>query len=250
MKITTIKGEVIDLGDKPIYSLTKPYSKGAYNVVGEEEQHIRITEGCPNKCVYCAESWENGTIPIYYEIPEIVRNKVLILDMNLIYKSNCVDVLNDLGRRKVNGKVIYYGLQCGIDWRYMTQEKASALKRNRFVNIRWAWDYAYTDAYKIWDCFSYLRNAGYNPKQLQVFMICNWLVPKYEVMQKLKTLAKWNVQVSDCWFDNQLPPNITPIHWTKEEIESFRHECRDHGIEVRHNGMQIELIKKRLKKVR
>jgi tRNA A37 methylthiotransferase MiaB len=68
------------------YQLTKPYSKGFYNEFDDQEQHIRVSEGCPNKCPYCAEAWENGIEPIYYDIPEIIRNKVIILDMNLIYK--------------------------------------------------------------------------------------------------------------------------------------------------------------------
>ena len=242
MRIKTIKGKEIDLGNDPIYSLSKPYSKGFYNTSNEGEQHIRITEGCPNYCVYCAESWENGIRPIYHEIPELIRNKVILLDMNLMYKERCIEIIDDLARRKVNNKVIYYELQCGIDYRNMTQNKASALKRARFKNIRWAWDYAYSDAYKHWDCLKYLTNAGYNPKNIQVFMICNWLVPSYEVMAKIKTLLKWGVQVSDCWFDNQLPPNIKPIHWTEREIKSFRKECRDHGIMIRHNGIQVEWV--------
>jgi len=244
MIIKTIKGEEIDLGDKPIYSLSKPYSKGAYNKSDTEEQHIRITEGCPNSCVYCAETWENGTKPIYYEIPEIIRNKVCILDMNIIYKDRCVQILDNLGRRKVNSKIIKYELQCGIDWRNLDQEKASALKRNRFQNIRWAWDYAYSDVYKHFDCLKFLINAGYDPKKIQVFMVCNWLIPYDECVAKLMTLKHWNVQVSDCWFDNQLPPNIKPIHWTEEEIKKFRKLCRNHGIMERHNGIQVEYLKK------
>ena len=78
-------------------------------------------------------------------------------------------------------------------------------------------------------------------------MICNWKIPFYECMEKLKTLGDWRVQVSDCWFDNQLPPNIKPIHWTEEEIKEFRHECRNHGIRKRHNGIQVEYIKKAIK---
>jgi len=249
MIITTIKGERIDLGDKPIYSLSVPYSKGIYNKFDDQEQHIRITEGCPNGCVYCAETWENGKEPIYYEIPELIRNKVVLLDMNIIYKDRCIEILNNLGIRKVNNKVIKFELQCGIDWRNMTQDKASALKRNRFENIRLAWDYAYSDVYKIADCIKYLINAGYNPKQIQVFMICNWKVPLYEVMAKLETLKRWNVQISDCWYDDQLPPNIIPIDWTKEEIRFYREQGRNHNIMIRHNGIQVEYLKQNKKGV-
>jgi hypothetical protein len=217
------------------YSLTKPYSKGFYNKFKDQEQYIRISEGRPNKCLYCAESYENGIEPIYYEIPEIVRNKVIILDMNLIYKPKAMEIIEDLGRRKVNNKTVYYDLQCGIDWRYMTQDIASALKRNHFINIRFAWDYSYNQVYKIWDCIKYLKNAGYDPKGIMIFMICNWKISYEECCKKLETLKFWGCQISDCWFDNQLPPNILPKHWTQEQIKDFRHRCRDHGIMARHN---------------
>lgn len=56
--------------------LSKPYSYGAYNKFDGQEQWIRITEGCPNQCPYCAEPREFKI----FDIPEIVRNKVKILD--------------------------------------------------------------------------------------------------------------------------------------------------------------------------
>ena len=225
------------------YKLTHSYSKGEYNKVDKEVQWIRLSEGCPNKCVYCAESHENGTDPIYFDIPELVRNKINILDMNLIYKPKALEIIKELGLRRVNGKVIYYTLQCGIDWRYMTQKLASALKQARFKEIRFAWDYGYNQSYKIKECLNYLIYAGYNPKQIQIFMICNWKTSYEDCCRKLNSCKFWNVQVSDCWFDNQLPPNIEPRHWTIEQIKDFRRRCRDHNIMCRHNGMQVEKLK-------
>ena len=113
-----------------------PYARGSYNKFNLEEQWIRLSEGCPNGCEYCRETKECGSVPIYFEIPDIRRNKVKIMDMNLIYKSRAIEVMDDLRSRKVDGKVVYYELICGIGYRYMTQEKANALKRNRFKNIR------------------------------------------------------------------------------------------------------------------
>ena len=225
------------------YQLTKPYAKGFYNVSDEEIQWIRISEGCPNQCPYCAETWENGKEPIYYELPEIIRNRVNILDMNLIYKPKALEIIQELGRRRVNGKVIYYSLQCGIDYRYLTQEIASALKQAHFIEMRFAWDYSYNQAYKIEDAKKKLVYAGYNPKDMQVFMIANWKIPAKEYLMKLKTLKHWGLQVSDCWFDNQKKGQVIPIHWTKEEIDYVGEECRDHNIMIRHNGIQVEKIK-------
>lgn len=225
------------------YNLTKPYGKGPYNVSNEEEQHIRISEGCPNMCPYCAEGHENGIEPIYYEIPEIIRNKVVILDMNLIYKPKALEIIKELGQRRVNGKVVHYELQCGIDWRYLTQEHASAFKQARFENMRFAWDYGYNQAYKIKDALDKLIFAGYNPKNIQIFMVCNWRTSYEDCCKKLDTCKFWNVQVSDCWFDNQKKGEVIPIHWTKEQIEDFGRRCRDHNIMCRMNGIQVERIK-------
>lgn len=225
------------------YTLTKPYSKGLYNVCDDQEQHIRISEGCPNRCPYCAESYENGTEPIYYDIPEIIRNKVIILDMNLIYKPNALEIIKELGQRRVNGKVVYYSLQCGIDWRYLTQEIASALKQAHFIEMRFAWDYGYDQTYKIKDALNMLLFAGYQPKDIQIFMICNWKTSYEECLKKLDTIKFWGCQVSDCWFDNQKKGEVIPIHWTKEQIEDFGEKCRDHNIMSRYNGIQVEKMR-------
>ena len=76
----------------PGYSLSKPYSKGFYNKFDSFEQWIRISEGCPNQCLFCAETWDGGKVLIYYEVQELVCNVVNLLDMNLMYKGCCVEI--------------------------------------------------------------------------------------------------------------------------------------------------------------
>lgn len=210
-------------------SLTKPYAKGPYNRFDDQEQWIRISEGCPNKCPYCRESYENGIEPRYYPIPEIVRNDVKILDMNLIYKSRVGEIITELGSKRVDGKVVYYELLCGIDYRYMTLEKANLLKENRFVNIRLAWDWHFSEQKRIKSCIDMLVKAGYKPSDITVFMICNWLISYSENMQKLDLCKVWNVKAADCWFDNQLSPDIKPIHWNIDDIKDFRAKVRKHN---------------------
>lgn len=210
-------------------NLFKPYSKGAYNEYDYKEQWIRISEGCPNKCPYCRESFENGTEPIYYKIPEIVRNDVKIMDMNLIYKPQTLKIINDLGSRKVNNKVVYYELVCGIDYRYMTLEIANALKENRFIKIRLAWDWQFVLQKKIKDVVYMLLKVGYKPNDLMIFMLCNWLISYEDNCRKLDLCKVWNIKVADCYFDNQTMPNVKPIHWTIEQIKDFRDKVRKHN---------------------
>ena len=209
--------------------LIKPYSVGPYNEVRGDEQRIRISEGCPNRCGYCRESIENGTEPIYYPIPNIVRNKVTITDMNLIYKPRALDIINELGTMRVNGKVVYYELTCGIDYRYLTNVIALALHNNRFIKVRIAWDHGFKFQKLIREAIKKLTKAGYNPKELMIFMVCNWKTSFYDNMAKLDLCKVWNVPVGDCWFDNQLSPNIKPIHWKPEHIKKFRAEVRHHN---------------------
>lgn len=205
------------------------YARGSYNKCNETEQWIRLSEGCLNNCEFCRETKECGKEPIYLEIPEIIRNKVKIMDMNLIYKPKAIEIINYLGCKRVNNKVIHYELICGIDWRFTMQEEANALKNNRFKNIRFAWDHEFKYQLQIRDCVKKLIKAGYNPKELSCFIICNWKISYEDCCRKLDLLKVWNIKVNDCWFDNQLSPNIEPRFWTKEQIKDFRRKCRKHN---------------------
>ena len=201
------------------------YSYGAYNKFDDQEQWIRITEGCPHNCPYCYEPKEFKV----FQIPEIIRNKVKIIDMNLLCKPESLKILKELSEKKVNNKVVYYDLTCGIDYRFLTQDLADALKKCRVKKIRIAWDWLFKDQYKIKDAIKLLLKAGYKPINIQIFIICNWKIPYSECVQKLDLLKVWNVQVADCYFDNQLSPNIKPLNWNKDEIKYFRKRCRKHN---------------------
>ena len=205
--------------------IPKSYSLGAYNKFNEIEQWIRITEGCPWNHDYCYEPTEIKV----FGMPEIVRNKVKIMDMNLLCKKEALSIIKDLGEKKVNEKVVYYELVCGIDFRFLTQELATALRENRFKNIRLAWDLLLSDQYKIKGAIDMLLKAGYSSKEIQIFMICNWDIPQRDCLDKLDLCKVWRVQVADCYYDNQLSPNIKPIKWTEKEIKEFRKKCRKHN---------------------
>lgn len=206
--------------------------------MNDAEQWIRLTDGCPNQCeyCYCPADLQN------YGIPEIERNIVKILDMNLLVQPDSVKILTEFSFKKVNCKVVYYELVCGIDWRFLTQEKANLLKKARFRNIRLAWDGDLFQQYRIKDSLKMLLIAGYRPRDLTLFMICNWKISFNDCMRKLDICKVWNVKVADCWYDNQLSPNIRPIYWTSEEIRSFRKSVRKHN-QIVNFGLDPELKK-------
>jgi len=204
---------------KPIIH-TLPYNKSDKN-----EQWIRLSSGCPNNCVYCYEPKKEKTYPI----PEIIRNIVKIMDMNLLSKKKVYEILNELKDKKVDGKVVHYELICGIDWRYLTFKIAISLKKARFINIRMAWDHSFKDQKKIKNAINILKKVGYNPKNITIFMICNWKISYNENLYKLDLCKVWNVKVADCYYDNQLSPNIIPIHWLDKQIKTFRKKVRKHN---------------------
>jgi len=201
------------------------YSYGAYNKLDDKEQWLRISEGCPHNCLYCYEPQEKKI----FNIPKIERNLVKIMDMNLLCKQESIDVVKKLGDQKVNNKVVYYELICGIDYRFLTREIAFLLKQNRFINIRLAWDWYINNQVRIKSAINLLLKAGYKQKELMIFMVCNWKIPYEECCKKLDMCKYWGVQISDCYYDNQTMPNVKPIYWTYEEIKSFRKKIRKHN---------------------
>jgi len=206
----------------------KPYSKGEYNKFNNEEQWVRLSEGCPNGCPFCREWLENPELKVF-EIPELVRNRVKIMDMNLLCHPEALEIIKELGRRKVDNKVIYYELLCGVDYRFLTQELATALKQSRFKNVRVAWDFGFELQKEIKNKTQLLLNAGYAPKDIMIFVVCNWETPYKENLRKMDLCKIWNFQMADCYFDNQLSPDIDPIHWNRAEITEFRRRVRKHN---------------------
>ncbi len=201
------------------------YSTGPYNKRNETEQWIRISQGCPNKCAFCYEPVEE----IVFPVPTIERNLVKIMDMNLLSKPTVMDILTKLAESRVNGRVIYYELVCGVDYRFLTPIIAKMLKVSRFKRMRLAWDFAYKEQFKIKKVIDMLLTAGYRNKDLMIFMICNWQISYEECIEKMYLCAIWRVKIADCYFDGQVSPKIEPIGWTQQQIKDFRRKVRKHN---------------------
>ena len=74
-----------------------------------------------------------------------------------------------------------------------------------------------------------IKNTTAIPNRIMVFIICNWRIPYDQACRKLELLKVWNVQVADCYFDNQtFKRGVIPLHWTDEQNKSFRKMCRRH----------------------
>ena len=207
---------------KPILGVT--YGKPQYNRVVGYTQRIETHRGCRWQHPYCYEPKEMIDFPI----PEIKRNKVQILDMNFLFRENRLETIKDLGKRRVNGKLVYYECVCGFDFRLLTLEIAKALKKARFVKPRLAWDGSFADQYKIKDAINMLKKAGYKPNDIMLFMIVNWAIPRSECERKLDLMKVWNVKVCDCCYDGGYA-HCTPDYWTGKDLVEFRAKCRKHN---------------------
>jgi hypothetical protein len=154
--------------------------------------------------------------------------------MNLLAKPETLGIIKELGKKKVNNKVVYYSLNCGIDYRFLTLEIAKALKESHFIDCRLAWDWTMKEQYRLSDAVKNLLKAGYKSTDITIYMVCNYKVCSYEEQSRKLDLCKvWNVKAVDCWYDNQVSPNIIPLHWTDKQIKSFRKKCRKHNQLVR-----------------
>ena len=209
--------------------IRQSYSTGPYNKFNESEQWIRISQGCPNHCPFCYEPPKME----WLGVPEIVRNEVHIMDMNFLSFSQAVDTVQELAAKRVGNRVVRYTLVCGVDHRFLSDRIAVALKESRFYDIRLAWDWWYSDQFKIEKAVRILSNAGFPIEELTIFMICNWEIPFAECIKKLELCKYWGIKVADCYFDGQISPNIEPIGWTAFQIKTFRHLVRKHNQLVR-----------------
>jgi len=200
------------------------YSYGPYNKWNNKEQWIRLTEGCPHNCPFCYEPTDFKV----FKIPEIKRNIVKIMDMNLLSKPQALEILNQLPTH-LNKKIIKYHFICGLDYRFLTVPIVARLRELHVPKIRLAWDWYYKDQYEIKKAIDLLKKYKWKPFEIMVFMLCNWKISFEENLKKMDLCKVWGVQISDCYFDNQVSPRITPVHWNATEIKTFRRKTRKHN---------------------
>lgn len=219
-----------DIDKQPIPNVT--YGKSQYTMVKEDRQRIELSRGCPHGCKYCFEAKYAYAQKLkdvqQFPIPEIRKNHVEILDMNFLWQPNILDRIKELGRKRVNGKVVYYEEICGLDYRLITDEVAKALKESRFVNPRIAWDGVVNEQYQIKDTVRKLKAAGYRSEEIGVFMLVNHKIPYEECLKKLDILKVWNCRVCDCCYDGGYK-NAIPEFWTADQIKDFRRRSRKHN---------------------
>ena len=222
----------------------------AYDLVDVDYQILHASRGCIRKCKFC------GTYKIepyfYYKSSikdEIKSNKLIFYDNNLLANKYILNILEELRVAQYNNKLVYSECQSGFDGRIINKDLAIRLKKARFINPRIAWDNSYNDYKDIEKQLEFLNIAGYNPKEIYIFMVYNFEIP-FEIMEaKRKKCYEWGAQIADCRYrplnqtfdnynshvDNQTNKDYF-IHpaWKDEQVRLFRAKVRMQNICIRH----------------
>lgn len=213
-------------------------------------QIVHSSRGCIRNCKFC------GTWKIEPEFTskesiknEICSNKIIFYDNNLLANPHIESILEELSTAQHNRRVVHSESQCGIDGRLLTLKLAKLLKEARFQNPRIAWDGSVKQFKSVHSQINLLKKAGYNPKNIFVFMVYNFEISYHEMLEKIKYCRQWGVQVADCryrpldqTYDNYCPQKKEQksedyyIHpkWTDKQIRTFRRTVREQNIVLRY----------------
>ena len=235
---------------------------------GKIDHHITHTmRGCIRKCVFCG-TWRiepklryKTAEQIVKEIINVGKNKVIFFDNNFFANPNIKEILRSLETLRINGRSVSFESQSGYDGRLLEKdpELAILLKKARFSEIRIAWDNSLEDYQSIKRQIEHLIKAGYNPKEIYVFMLYNFNISYEEMLEKLKYCKKLGVQISDCryrplsaTYDNynshskeEQTKEDYYIHeeggWTDKKVKDFRRRVRQQNMEIRYaNGNKYD----------
>lgn len=253
---------VIDCAEhqKPDYSLLENDGKDI------NFQIIHSSRGCERGCKFCGV---NKIEPEFHGFPsienELIRKNLVFYDNNLLRNPHVEELLNELIRLRNEKKITRCESQSGFDGRVLRKNPnlAKLLKEANFKDPKIAWDGPFRQHKKRKEEIDVLVDAGYNPKEIAVFMLYNHDLTYNELEKKRAICFEWGVQISDCRFrpldkltDGYNPHKRTQdngeyfIHkkWTDEQVRQFRRNVRRHNICIRHN-MAYHSRKAEIKKI-
>lgn len=240
-------------------------SQPDYSLTDVDYQIIHASRGCKRHCPFCGV-WqiEPEFVPKESIKNEIVKNKLVFYDNNLLANPYIESILKELAELKLNGRQVYSESQSGFDGRLLTFKLAKLLKEARFINPRIAWDSPFEVWNNIENQINILCKAGYKSKDISIFMIYNWEYTFEEMELKRRKCFEWGVQMADCRnrpltqeFDNyngriEQSSKDYYIHelkgWTDEKVKKFRKNVRRQNICVR-NRLKFHSSKLERKKV-
>lgn len=239
----------------------------AYDLVNVDYQIIHASRGCFRNCNFCG-TWriEQGVTYKKSIKDEIKKKKIIFYDNNLLANPHIKDILSELAEFRFpnNGRIVCES-QSGLDGRLLIKdpEIPLLLKKIRLKYPRIAWDGPYKHWPKIKEQIEALKAAGFNSKDIFIFMLFNHELSYSELRAKLDSCRRWGIRVIDCRFRplNSTSDGYNPrsrsqtedeyyIHkgWTDRQIRAFRRAVRRQNIAILldlPNGRYIEGVEKR-----
>ncbi len=213
-------------------------------------QIIHTSRGCSRKCQFCG-TWK---IEPKFKAKKSIRNeiksdKIVFYDNNFLCNPYIENILQELAALKKDKEIQLCESQSGFDGRILLEKPnlANMLKEAGFKYTRIAWDWGYDQYPFIEKQVKLLKNAGFNSKDLFIFMLFNWKIPFEEMELKRKKCWDWKVQISDCryrplnqTFDYYNPKKLQTNKnyyifpgWKDKEVKQFRKNIRRQNICVR-----------------
>jgi len=238
----------------PDYSLLAPF-----NGESLDYQIVHASRGCLRHCSFCGtwrvepefEHVESLLPRLAPPNGEIDYKKLVFYDNNLLAIPNIASLLDELAVLRNQKKITWCESQSGFDGRLLIKkpELAARIRAAGFRNVRVAWDWGIEDARTIEQELRLLESAGYNHKDLYVFMLYNWDINFEEMERKRIQCWQWRVQIADCRFRpltqtfDHYNPRVSQtadeyyVHaeakWTDAKIKQFRQNVRRQNIAVR-----------------
>ena len=233
--------------------------KPDYSLLGEDEkdidyQIIHSSRGCIRKCGFCGTYIIEPDFSCEKSIRnEIIRKKLVFYDNNLLANPDVEELLHELIALRKEKIITSCESQSGFDGRVLKKRPhlAKLLKESNFKAPKIAWDGSVKGHKARKKEIDLLVDAGYNPKEISVFMIYNYELDYKEMEEKRVYCYNWGVQVSDCRYRplDRLDDNYNPSkrkgqtnkdyhinhNWTDEEVRAFRRNVRRHNICIRHD---------------
>jgi len=187
-------------------------------------QVLHASRGCIRRCSFCGV-WriEKGFRPKPSIKNEIIKPHLVFYDNNLLANPFIENILSELVELRSSDTVKWCESQSGFDGRVLQEQPhlASLLKEAGFRYPRIAWDHAYSEHRAIECQIDILTSAGYESRDIFVFMLYNYDLPYEELERKRIKCWEWRVQIADCRY-RPLDQTYSTI---PEERQAAKHLC-------------------------